>query len=315
MEQQEIILTIGPPASGKTTWARSFANSNGGYINICRDDIRVDIGSRYNIAPHSKGEWTKDHEKKCSEMQSEQVINALRNGLSVIVSDTNLDESTRTRFHQIVNNFSANIRYVHFYTDYDELVKRDQTRYGWKYVGEDIIKKFYINHIEQFPTPVKGYRWIGHFDDYGFASISLNEYHPKGKRGIICDIDGTLAHRYDRSPFEWDRVDEDEVDIDIKYLVQMFERAGYDIVLVSGRDEVCREKTEKWLKDNKINYHALFMRPKNSRMKDSVVKHDLYHKYIHRKWTIDYVLDDRGQVVRQWRNMGFRVLDVAGYEF
>lgn len=48
---------------------------------------------------------------------------------------------------------------------------------------------------------------------------------------------------------------------------------------------------------------------------DSIVKEELFDKYVRGKWYIKYVLDDRQQVVDRWYAMGLRVLQVAQNNF
>lgn len=131
---------------------------------------------------------------------------------------------------------------------------------------------------------------------------------------IICDIDGTLAHKGDRSPYDWSRVGEDSVDETIKILLQRFYE--HHILLVSGRDEVCRTNTELWLEANDIEYDALFMRPEGNNEDDRIIKRRIYEEEIKDKYEVLLVLDDRPKVIRMWRELGLKVLDCGdGVEF
>ena len=54
------------------------------------------------------------------------------------------------------------------------------------------------------------------------------------------------------------------------------------------------------------------MRPENDNRKDCTVKKELYEKYINGNYYVDFVLDDRDQVVELYRNdIGLLVLQVA----
>jgi predicted kinase len=37
---QTLLILQGPPASGKSTWAKEFVKNNPWYIRVCRDDLR-----------------------------------------------------------------------------------------------------------------------------------------------------------------------------------------------------------------------------------------------------------------------------------
>lgn len=136
------------------------------------------------------------------------------------------------------------------------------------------------------------------------------------RKAILCDIDGTLAHMKDRSPYDWDRVDEDDVDITIKDIVRTFYTTSiYDIILVSGRDEVCKHKTIRWLSDNRISYDKLFMRKHNDNRPDEVIKKEIYDEHIRNDYDVEFVLDDRNKVVKMWRELGLKCLQVAEGDF
>ena len=85
---------------------------------------------------------------------------------------------------------------------------------------------------------------------------------------------------------------------------------------MSGRDGVCEPETTKWLNDNEIPYDAMFMRAANDSRKDSIVKKELFEQFVRDHLAIEFVLDDRDQVVDMWRNeLGLKVLQVAPGDF
>jgi hypothetical protein len=128
---------------------------------------------------------------------------------------------------------------------------------------------------------------------------------------IICDIDGTLAHRKDRSPYDYSRVSEDRVDIDIRDLIFCMYDAGTTILLISAREDSCEEATKDWLENNLVPYKYLYMRKSGDFRKDSIVKQELFDEYIRNNYTVRFVLDDRDQVVKMWRDLGLKCLQVA----
>lgn len=132
-------------------------------------------------------------------------------------------------------------------------------------------------------------------------------------RAIICDIDGTLAHMGDRSPYDWHKVGIDTVDQVIIDLLRRYDNRT--IILVSGRDEVCRKETVEWLNENQVPFNHLFMRAYNDNRKDNIVKQEIYKRDIKDKFTIEFVLDDRNQVVKMWRDNGLKCLQVAEGNF
>lgn len=121
------------------------------------------------------------------------------------------------------------------------------------------------------------------------------------RKAIIVDIDGTLAKMNGRGPFEWHRVGEDKVNEAVKKLVSVYDANGGYVIVFSGRDSVCRAETIQWLNENNIGWDELFMRPEKNNEKDAVIKRRLYDENILGKYDIDFVVDDRDQVVAMWR--------------
>jgi hypothetical protein len=49
--------------------------------------------------------------------------------------------------------------------------------------------------------------------------------------------------------------------------------------------------------------------------KDSVVKQELFERFVRDKYNISFILDDRQQVVDMWRGLGLTVFQVAEGDF
>jgi hypothetical protein len=70
------------------------------------------------------------------------------------------------------------------------------------------------------------------------------------------------------------------------------------------------------LKGFDIPYHALFMRSTGDIRKDSVVKKELFEANVKGKYFINFVLDDRDQVIDLWRlELGLPCLQVNYGDF
>lgn len=138
---------------------------------------------------------------------------------------------------------------------------------------------------------------------------------------VLFDVDGTLAlmNRGEggRGPFDWKRVGEDAPNPAVVDLAHMIIRdCRYQIIVMSGRDEVCRPETEKWLSELQVFYAELYMRPHRDNRKDSVVKAELYRQHILGRHDVRWVVDDRDQVVRMWREeFGLTVFQCAPGDF
>lgn len=58
----------------------------------------------------------------------------------------------------------------------------------------------------------------------------------------------------------------------------------------------------------------LYMRPEGDKRKDSIIKYEILQNLIKENF-IAYVLDDRNQVVKMWREAGLRCLQVQEGNF
>jgi phosphoglycolate phosphatase-like HAD superfamily hydrolase len=141
-------------------------------------------------------------------------------------------------------------------------------------------------------------------------------------RAVLFDVDGTLAIRDETDPnvrhfAAWDRVGEDLPNVAVIELAQLVAESGrYKLVVMSGRDEVCRRQTEMWLDAQEVAFDELYMRRHKDNRPDNVVKEELYRKHIEGRYEIAWVVDDRMQVVRMWRDvLGLTVFQCAPGEF
>ncbi len=146
------------------------------------------------------------------------------------------------------------------------------------------------------------------------------------KKAIIVDIDGTLAdiehrvHYLQSKPKKnwksfYQEVDKDIVNPWCLEIIMSMKASGYQIILLTGREEICKEKTLKWLEDNKIPYDLLYMRPLNDFRADDVIKCEIYYNEIEKKFQTLFVLEDRKTVVEMWRKEGITCLQCEWGEF
>lgn len=138
-------------------------------------------------------------------------------------------------------------------------------------------------------------------------------------RAIICDLDGTLALLGKRSPYDTARATEDLLNLPVANVIEVYaNQKAFDVrlILISGREERYRDITEAWLaKHGVANYEALYLRPSGDRRKDYIVKGEVYERDIKDKYDVLFVLEDRDQVVRMWRDLGLTCFQVAYGDF
>jgi len=135
---------------------------------------------------------------------------------------------------------------------------------------------------------------------------------------VICDLDGTLSlfekedksKPHYRNPYNASTCDKDLLNEVVAGIIK-----DKCVILVSGREGKYREPTLKFLENNGINYFRLFMRKTGDNRKDSIVKQEIYENCIKNSYDVEYVLDDRNQVVEMWRSLGLTCLQVAEGNF
>lgn len=139
---------------------------------------------------------------------------------------------------------------------------------------------------------------------------------------VLCDVDGTVALMGKGEPgrrrfYDWHRVHEDDPNQPVIDLVGVLREAGFPIVFLSGRDEVCRTATTEWLVKHGVarSGDALYMRPHNDNRPDYEVKAEIYKRDIEPHDTVAWVIDDRNSVVAMWRSLGLTCLAVADGAF
>ena len=139
----------------------------------------------------------------------------------------------------------------------------------------------------------------------------------RGPRPVVLfDLDGTLALRTVRGPYDWLEAASDTPNGPVVTILQSLAATGHGIIYVSGRPEEARALTEEWIEREIGVLAPLFMRPSGDSRKDTVVKREIYEVHIRPLYDVVAVFDDRTQVVRMWREqLGLPCFQVADGDF
>ena len=279
-----LIILQGVPAAGKSTWAREFIKGKKDWVIVNRDSIRDGRGDY----------WIPEQEEYISDLEEYHVTRALERGLNVIIDATNLNPKTKAKWKQVAKQFSIEPEWIEFTITYQEAIERDSKRE--RPVGKGVIRDFFNKYYPDM---------ICSMSDERIIKMPQNEL----PYAVICDIDGTVALRNNRSPFDYSKVCEDTFDPRMLEVLYTFIESGVKIISVTGREDVdnCRELTIKWL-DKNIAYSEsgwdLIMRSKGDHRSDTEIKKEIYDKYIKDKYNILCVFEDRDKVVKMWRDEG-----------
>lgn len=288
-------LTVGVSGSGKTTWVDELIKTAQGtgenIVRIERDEIRSTFDD-YN--PHK---ISKRIEKRTTEVALKIFEMAVKNNLSVVIADTNLNESIRNEWIKRGKDNGYHIVIKTFSTTLEECIKRDKERAIS--VGMSVI-------MRQWKMYVK------------YMNMHTYKQNVNLPNCIIVDIDGTVADMGDRKPFDWSMVGNDsprEIIISLVEKLAKIKKVN-KVIFMSGRDSICREETLTWIKENiDCNHFDLYMRPEGDFRKDTVVKEELYLNNVAGKFNVKAVFDDRPSVVRMWHSLNLPNVICVGNPF
>ena len=285
----KIILTYGLPASGKTTWSKEWVLKDPtNRVRVNKDDLRAML----HIGHYSKG-----NEKQVISIQEEIIREAIMSGKSIVVDDTNLatnKDGSNKHFNRIQTLVYSEWGYEDvkfelkkFDTSPEECIKRDLIRPNS--VGQNVIWDMYWRFVAEVAKPPL-----------------LNNDLPYC---IIVDVDGTLAEMHNRSPYDWSKVGDDKIRPHISELVDQYSMYDQEIIIFTGRDASCLEETKNWLHRHEVVYDYIYIRPEGDKRPDYIVKREMYERYIKNKYNVLLVVDDRPQVIREWRRLGLPVIN------
>lgn len=311
----KLVITRGLPGSGKTTYAKTWVSESAETRSrLNRDDLREMLHG----GPH---DYQRELEHKVTVAHQAAVLDLLKLGVDVICDDMNLQSRQVREWQKLATRARAEFEVVDLTNvPVDTCILRDLTRsmHGGRFVGSDYIQKKHSQFIKGKPYPLP-------WHSTGAIPAPPEPYvPPKNKpRAILVDLDGTMALMNGRGPFDWWAVGEDLPNQPIVDLVWVYSRSTWasndEVIFMSGRDEVCRRQTQDWLEQLGFANHKLYMRPSLpdgvQQPKDSVVKLELFNRYIRYNYDVQFVLDDRNQVVRMWRDLGLTCLQVAPGDF
>lgn len=141
---------------------------------------------------------------------------------------------------------------------------------------------------------------------------------------VIFDLDGTLAdithrlHHIKGEKQDWGSFfracDKDTPVEPICRLFRWLRLGAVRMVIVSGRSDEVRGKTQRWLEENQLGYHDLIMRNQGDYRPDEVVKEGILDMLIDEGHEIAFTVDDRQKVVDMWRRRGITCLQCAAWE-
>ncbi len=291
----KILVLSGPPASGKSSFAREFIKENRHWVIVCRDSIRQSLGEY----------WVPEREDLVSKLEYESIVRSIEMGWNVIIDATNLNKKTIAKWEALADEMECEIEYKQFLIPFQEAVNRDNNPDRDHKVGYKVLYDFYKKY---FPEQI---------DDKNWDNRYILEPDPNKRNCIVCDLDGTICLRRGRSPYEYDKCYTDAPNKNVITLLLNLHKSGYDIIFVSGRENIgdCQKNTMQWLAENYGENFQLYMREERDHRPDKIIKEEIYHRFIEPKYNVVAVFDDRDQVIKVWRDLGLLALQVYYGDF
>ena len=274
MEKNKIIVLQGPPASGKSTWAREIAKAGTPYVIVSRDAIRLARGDY----------WIPEQEDYISKLEEYAVISALERNLIPIIDATNLNPKTIKKWEDLASEYNCEIEYKQFYVPFKEALERDTNR--TLSVGKKVLKNFYTKYFyEEFVKEV------------GYDNRPIIEPNQL-PNCVIIDLDGTVALHQGRLPYDWDKIPTDKCDPRMKNIIEQFVSQSVSIIFLTGRPESARKLTNEWLHTHfpTLNY-KLFMRDNKDFRSGEIYKKMMWKSHIELNYNTLCVFEDSNMFI------------------
>lgn len=293
--KSKLILLVGPPGSGKSTFAQNY--------QLIRDNIP------YHCTYINQDSQGKEHLKLFND--------TIKLHVDIIVDRMNFDKKQRERYLKPAREkgYETEIIVIHEsrQTCLDRCIKRanNHETITNEEFAHKAINMFFSKYerVEDSEADVVTRLWLQ-------VDLKLN--------AIICDLDGTMCnldhrlHYVKQEKKDWknflSNIDKDGLNQWCRTITNSL-RMNNIIVFCSGRDDNYREKTTKWLSENKCHYDWLFMRPRDDYRQDFIVKEIILEFELLTRFNILFTIDDRKQVVDMWRKHGLTCLACAEGEF
>lgn len=295
---QQVFIVRGIPASGKSTFANDWVRKDPlNRARVNRDDIRFATFGSYELPPELENTVTK--------IEHAMIEALLKAGKSVVIDNMNLRPKYIKPYLQLAEKYDAVVLHKDFPIELKDALARNAARD--RKVPEDALERIFKTFVKKgsfLPFPVLE----------AAAASGGKLYVPDTTKptAILLDVDGTaMKMSPERGPFEWHNVLLDTVNEPVVAAVVALQEAGHKIIVMSGRDEICKADTRLQLEEAGIVIEDIFMRPNGDQRKDNIIKDELFDAHVRHNYNILFALDDRDQVVDHYRReLGLTVFQV-----
>jgi predicted kinase len=132
MKKLKVLILIGVPASGKSTWSLDFVRTNPDWVRVSRDDFRFMLKGQPVCDPRI--------ELLINTIQDSVILDALAKGINVVIDNTNLKKKYIEHFAKLVQPY-ASVEFQIFDISLNEALERDESRE--KKVGKEVLERMF----------------------------------------------------------------------------------------------------------------------------------------------------------------------------
>ncbi len=142
-EKLEFIMFIGPPASGKSTYAKKYEEV--GYVVYSSDKVRAEFSEKIERGELVIPSNTNLNSMVFDHLQKE-AISSLKEGKSVVIDATNLSRKRRMNFKKPMRKLGCVMKCVLFVTSIEECLRRNALRKGVAKVPDEAMYDMFCNY-------------------------------------------------------------------------------------------------------------------------------------------------------------------------
>lgn len=292
-DKVKIIFTRGMQASGKTSWAKEFVKENQNYKRISRDDLRHML-TNYT--------FTSANEDLVTKIERDLMLSLIDQDFNLIIDKMNLNaedfKSDLTYINSICDEgFEYEVK--EFAVALQTAIERDSKREFS--LGDKVLKRTWNKYELVLKEMIERNK----------PKYKFNEELPNA---VIFDCDGTLCINNHRRVFDFTKVYDDQICLIVAEQINFHKSLNRKIVIVSGREDICKNDTIRWFNKYNLHFDEIYMRKEKDYRKDVIIKQEIYNLYLKDKYNILCVYDDRLQVIRGWKELGLFVFNVGDNE-